>query len=144
MYGRTYWLDHVEDQHGTVIQQGTPMDQAHFNNEEEGISDVHIAAKIILLKALQTAREADGEAYEVTLTNNQKYPFNSTMDTPTTVALNKSKVSKNYAVDVYVKAYTGGEVGEVHISDKLTNGFKVAFDGNATSVTLILVVRGGM
>lgn len=31
MYERTFWLDHVEDQSGEVIQEGTPLDQAHFN-----------------------------------------------------------------------------------------------------------------
>ena len=28
MYERTFWLDHVEDQSGEVIQEGTPLDQA--------------------------------------------------------------------------------------------------------------------
>ena len=26
MYERTFWLDHVEDQSGEVIQEGTPLD----------------------------------------------------------------------------------------------------------------------
>ena len=28
---RTFWLDHVEDQGGEAIQEGTPLDQAHIN-----------------------------------------------------------------------------------------------------------------
>lgn len=59
MYERQYWVDHVvspqhiytlEDngdgtqtitQAGDVIQEGTPMDQAHFNHMEEGIEKAH-------------------------------------------------------------------------------------------------------
>ena len=31
-YDRSYWKDHVTDQSGEVIQQGTLLDQQHFNN----------------------------------------------------------------------------------------------------------------
>lgn len=59
MYERTYWVDHVvspqhlyhvEDngdgtqtitQAGDVIQEGTPIDQAHLNHMEEGIEEAH-------------------------------------------------------------------------------------------------------
>ena len=33
-YDRSYWKDHVTDQSGEVIQQGTLLDQQHFNNME--------------------------------------------------------------------------------------------------------------
>ena len=36
-----------------------------------------------------------------------------------------------------------GNVGEVEISDKQLNGFKVAFTGSAKSVTLKLFIKGG-
>lgn len=59
MYERQYWVDHVvspqhiynvEDngdgthtitQAGDVIQEGTPVDQAHLNHMEEGIEKAH-------------------------------------------------------------------------------------------------------
>ena len=47
MYHRTHWLDHVTDQTGAVIQQGTLQDQAHFNNMEEGVADANFAAQIL-------------------------------------------------------------------------------------------------
>ena len=40
MYERTFWLDHVEDQSGEVIQEGTPLDQAHFNKMAVGLAMV--------------------------------------------------------------------------------------------------------
>lgn len=36
-YDRSYWKDHVTDQSGEVIQQGTLLDQQHFNNMELGM-----------------------------------------------------------------------------------------------------------
>ena len=36
-YNRTFWVDHVVDQNGNVIQQGTLVDQDHLNNQEVGI-----------------------------------------------------------------------------------------------------------
>ena len=40
MYTRTYWVDHVVDTDGKVLQEGTPLDQKHMNNIEEGIVGV--------------------------------------------------------------------------------------------------------
>lgn len=34
-YDRSYWKDHVTDQSGEVIQQGTLLDQQHLESEEE-------------------------------------------------------------------------------------------------------------
>lgn len=39
-YDRSYWKDHVTDQSGEVIQQGTLLDQQHFNNMELGIGKI--------------------------------------------------------------------------------------------------------
>ena len=65
MYAKTVWLDHVTDKPGLyviidnkdgtwtitpagkVMQQGTPQDQAHFNNIENGVWDIYAAATLI-------------------------------------------------------------------------------------------------
>lgn len=36
-----------------------------------------------------------------------------------------------------------GNVGEIVVTDKLTNGFKLAFTGSASSVTVKYTVIGG-
>lgn len=50
MHNRTFWVDQVEDQDGQVIQQGTLIDQAHLNNMEVGISDIHLACRTLKLQ----------------------------------------------------------------------------------------------
>lgn len=74
-----------------------------------------------------------------TLTNTGTFPFN---DSQTTVAIT-TRDNVNYAVDIVVTA-SNGNVGDIIVSDKLTNGFKVEFTGSATSVTIKYVILGGM
>ena len=38
-YKRSFWQDHVTDQEGTIIQQGTLLDEQHFNNMEKGVTE---------------------------------------------------------------------------------------------------------
>ncbi len=38
-YNRTFWVDQVKDQNGSIIQKGTLVDQDHMNNQEVGIFD---------------------------------------------------------------------------------------------------------
>mgnify|MGYP000690564708 len=56
-YDRSYWKDHVTDQSGEVIQQGTLLDQQHFNNMELGISDMTLAGAIMQFKAVQDGKQ---------------------------------------------------------------------------------------
>lgn len=155
MYHRTHWLDHVTDQTGAVIQQGTLQDQAHFNNMEEGIADANFAAQILTegylqLRRIQEHNDAEifaeilGETHTVTLTNSKAFPFNSTVSSPTTVALTKNRRNLYYSVEATATKVSGGLLGDIHITDKALNGFKVSFDGSAKSVTLELKIKGGM
>lgn len=155
MYERTFWKDHVTDQSGAVIQQGTLLDQSHFNKIEEGVSDAHIALNLLLegylhLRRTQEHNDAEvfaeilGETHTVTLTNIKSYPFNSTISTPTTVALTKNRRNLYYSVEATVTAVSGGLAGDIHITNKALNGFKVSFDGSAKSVTVELRIKGGM
>lgn len=155
MYHRTHWLDHVTDQTGAVIQQGTLQDQAHFNNMEEGVADANFAAQILTEGYLQLRRQVEhdsteifaeilGETHTVTLTNSKAFPFNSTVSSPVTVALTQNRRNLYYSVEATAVKVSGGLLGEIHITDKALNGFKVSFDGSAKSVTLELKIKGGM
>ncbi len=155
MYHRTHWLDHVTDQTGAVIQQGTLQDQAHFNNMEEGVADANFAAQILTegylqLRRIQEHNDAEifaeilGETHTVTLTNGKAFPFNSTVSSPTTVALTKNRRNLYYSVEATATQVSGGLLGDIHITGKALNGFKVSFDGSAKSVTLELKIKGGM
>ena len=48
-----------------------------------------------------------------------------------------------YTVEASIGEHNGN-VGDVKISNRLLNGFKVAYDGSATSATIILRIKGGM
>lgn len=155
MYHRTHWLDHVEDQDGAVIQQGTLQDQAHFNNMEVGIADANFAAQILVEGYLQLRRtqehndaelfaEVLGETHTVTLTNGKAFPFNSTVSSPVSVALKQNRRNLYYSVEATAVKVNGGLLGDIHITGKALNGFKVSFDGSAKSVTLELKIKGGM
>lgn len=173
MYNQTEWKDHVtqypnrrtitdngdgtsdvEKAQGEIIQQGTAQSATNFNNEENGIQDATIAAQILGFGNLHQQRQNDehqaqtdaeilGETKTVTLTNSAAYPFNSTVDSPTTVALTTTRKNLYYTVEAAVASHSG-EVGDIHITDKALNGFKVSFDGSGSSVTLTLRIKGGM
>ena len=165
MHNRTFWVDQVEDQDGQVIQQGTLIDQAHLNNMEVGISDIHLAYRIIqnvvlwfgrrlgVLETSSNSHDTDSrlsaveseiaaEVKEVTLTaNSNPWPF---CTKETAVALTTTRKNTNYDVDVAVKSYSGGRLGDITVSDKLVNGFKLTHDGSAKTVVVTVKVTGGM
>lgn len=170
MYSKTEWKDHVvqypdrrkitdngdgtstvEKAVGEVIQQGTPQSATNFNNMEEGIQDGHVGEKIFLQHYLQKEREYDervagleaecvNEVGTISLTNSQKYPFNNSQKS---VALKKARKTLNYDVDVEITSASGC-VGDIAITDKQLNGFKIAFEGSAGAVTIKYRVKGGL
>lgn len=172
MYANLLWLDHAvtpdrtfnmkQNGNGTVtltpagevVQQGTNMSAANFNNIEMGITDHDLAMHIltILVRSLddrETVSEQDiadlnthlkVEEKTVNLTNTAKYPFNSST---ASVSMAKARKTKNYLVEAEVTA-ADGNVGEILISDKTLNGFKIAFTGSAKNVTVNIKIRGGI
>ena len=141
MYQRTKWLDEVKDEGSQeIIQEGTDQSAAHFNNMEEGITDASVAAALLLIATGDLQQQTATERHVVEMTNKQSYPFN---DSAKTISLAVTRDSTDYTVDVDIQAHDGN-VGDVRIYDKQTNGFKVAYEGSAKSATLILRVQGGM
>lgn len=156
MYDWTKWLDHVTDPAnrfividngdgtwtitptGTVMQQGTPQDQIRFNNIENGIIDAHTAIGLLMNYTRQNSWEV--ETSTITLTNTLGFPFN---DSQQTISLSKTKENGDYIVLAEITA-ANGNAGEIEITDKLVNGFKMAFTGSASSVTVKYIVLGGI
>ena len=79
------------------------------------------------------------ETGTVTLTNSQEFPFNNSRKT---VALVTAQANSDYLVDVEVDE-ANGNVGEVIVSSRMTNGFAIEHTGSATSVTVNYFVIGG-
>ncbi len=141
MYRRTFWLDKVEDvDTHEIIQEGTDQSAGHFNNAEHGISDVNLAAALILISSSLTAEQVATEERTITLTNSQSYPFN---DSTKTIALATARNFTDYTVEAEVLEHSGN-VGDVRIFDRMLNGFKIAYDGSAKSATIKLRIKGGM
>lgn len=129
---------------GKIIQQGTNMSAVNFNNLETGVFAANIAAAeaMQLLRLLKDKSEAlEGVILEATLKNSKKYPFN---DSVKTLALGSANLRNNKDYTVIVEAEAAdGFVGDIVISDKMLNGFKVAFTGSASSVSVKCYVQGG-
>lgn len=176
MYKNLIWLDHAvtpdrtysvkENSGGTitltpageVIQQGTNMSAANFNNIEMGITDHDLAVEILtmLVRNLadredtsesdiaQTAAdllaEVTPEIKTMTLSNSANYPFNGST---ANVSMAKARNTLNYTVEAEATE-SDGNVGEVIVTDKQKNGFKIAFTGSAASVTVQIKIRGGI
>lgn len=162
MYEATMWKDHVteyEDRYietknddgtinhipveGEIIQQGTPQNATNFNHIEEGVTNAGELAALMAIMTMQQARSIknmSGEVITTTLTNSQQYPFNNSVKA---VALSVSRNHKDYTVETEVLEVVGGFAGDIKISEKLENGFKIASTGSAKSVKVKIFVKGG-
>lgn len=170
MHNQTEWKDHVTQypnrrrlttnpdgstevvkEQGEVIQQGTPQSATNFNNQENGIQDSHTAFAVLLQYFMQFERwvrekiadyaaEFLNEIKTVTLNNSDIFPFNNSVQT---ISLTTVRKTLNYDVSWEVTS-ANGNVGDISITDKQLNGFKISFDGSATSVTLKIRIKGGM
>lgn len=129
---------------GRTLQEGTPQSATNFNNMDRGISENNStlleAVRMIVMHS-RKLESVEGLKIPVTLTNNESYPFNSSKKA---VQISPQRNKKDYAVDVEVLSVTGGAVGFFEITERLANGFKIAYTGSATEVSVNIYVRGGM
>lgn len=79
------------------------------------------------------------ETGSVTLTNSQEFPFNNSKRT---VALQTAQANADYLVVTEIMDFTGN-VGDIVITDKMTNGFAIQHTGSASSVEVDYFVIGG-
>ena len=131
---------------GEVQEQGTQMSATNFNHMDEGIHDDAIAEALLMNYARQSRWRIEDlekatvqETGSVTLTNTQGFPFNNSK---VSVPLTNTRDNLNYIV-VIVSATGAGNVGEIEVSERLVNGFKIEHTGSANSVTVVYAVIGG-
>lgn len=128
---------------GEVLQQGTPQNAQNFSNVQAwGIQGTEMAA-LALIGAMHNRQEVEdlaGDVMEATLANSETYPFNNSEKT---ISLARKRNHKNYTVSADVMDYSGGFPGEIVVTDKLENGFKISFTGSARNVKLKIFVKGG-
>lgn len=137
------YINHIKAP-GEILQQGTPLSATNFNKIDlEALHGV-LAAVLVGQHVNQLTQKVEGLAGEqitTTMTNSQAYPFNNSKKT---VNLSKIRNTKDYSVIVEVLEWTGGGVGEIRITDKLLNGFKIEYTGAASSVKVNCIVQGGI
>lgn len=86
-------------------------------------------------------KETAVEVKDVTLTaGSAPWPY---CIKDTAVGLSTTRKNTAYDVDVYVKSYSGGRLGDITVKDKLANGFKLHHDGSAKTVVVTIKVSGG-
>lgn len=100
-------------------------------------ADTRLAVSLLINHSRQNAWSV--ERGTVTLTNTQRFPFNNSRKT---VALAAKRDSGDYTVLTEIVSFVGC-AGEIEVSDRLTNGFKLAFTGGASKVTVRYTVFGG-
>lgn len=142
MYRETKWQDEIKDVNtGELIQDGTDQSAGNFNNAEHGITDAHMAQLILAAGMLPIMRAAQVEEKVITLTNSKKIPFNNSQKS---VSMSIERDATTYDVDVQVIEAAGtGITGVFSVTDKMLNGFKISYDGSASSATVKLTIKGG-
>lgn len=137
---------------GQVRQNGTQFSATNMNHIEQGVQDAHIAEALMVIAHMQNVARIEAlekatvqEVGTVTLTNTvngsalKNFLFNNSQKS---VALTNRRDNLNYMV-VIVGITGGGNVGEVEVTDRLVNGFKLAYSGSAASVAVTYAVIGG-
>ena len=143
MYDKLHWKDEVRDQEGNLLQKGTPLSAKNMNHIEDGVLEANLFSAMLSQYNMQLGRilaDLEGEIGQVALTNSETFPFNNSIKT---IALQKQRDNLNYRVITEVIS-ADGEVGNVIVTDKQLNGFKIAFTGSAKNVTIKYYVQGGM
>lgn len=142
----------IIDRAGQQIQQGTQQSAEHFNHLENLAYEALQIGEVVSQEVRQHQRDLEGvhedlenlndeilgEVKTVTMTNSLVYPFN---DSKTTVAITTRK-STDYRVIVELQG-APANVGEIFITDRTVNTFKVQYTGSAASVTVKCYISGG-
>lgn len=127
---------------GTQIQKGTNQNATNFNKMSMAAFENGELLSVLVQEIRQHQRKIedfDGQIIEVTLTNSQKYPFNNSKKT---VSI-EQKDTLDYRIVVELESDVPN-VGDFIITDKQVNGFKIAYTGSTSAVTVKCYVTGGM
>lgn len=139
MYDRTFWQDHIVDEHGQVIVQGTNLSEDNFNNIEKGVFE----NRVIELLNAQMNSLASAENLENALCRVDGGTVTSSSKT-ITVAFDKSKNNTNYEIVPTISNIVGLDKYYVAISSKQANGFIAVVYGTYTSIKVDFLVKGGI
>lgn len=140
LYVRTYRISTIVSDLQNITVQITPGAM---------ISKADLVAAVTAID--QQFAEVDGtlsthfneftpEVITTTLANTLNFPFS---DAVKTLPLTTVRNSTNYSVEVEVLSGFLN-VGDIYITDKMRNGFKIHYTGSSRAVDFRLLVRGGI
>lgn len=124
---------------GEVYVEGTPMDAQNFNHMEQGIYDAHEELVANDERTTDLENQTLPEVHTVTRTNTLEFPFNDSM---VSVALDVERDNLNYVVEI-VKVEADGCYGEIEVTDRQVNGFKIGYTGSTAQAKITFAVIGG-
>lgn len=107
-------------------------------NMEEISADVELLKQVVITGEVESLVIC--ETGTASLTNSLAFPFNNSKKS---VALVNQQNDTDYVVYTEIQSATGNP-GEIVISDKQVNGFKIAHTGGASAVTVKYYVIGGL
>lgn len=153
-YEAREWVDHVEDDQGNVLVQGTPLSALEHNRMEAGIdlSNNVIGSMLAFImqevNSMKLDREKDFKQRLIQDQGNITASISSDLidDYPyTLISLPEETYSllntPNYDVVIsLLSADDEGKVGELIAYDKTQNGFKVKMTGSAANVNFMWTV----
>lgn len=134
-YRATRWIDEVPG-----IQEGTPQSAENFNNLEQGTFVGNaLGAVMAQFNRLLQDRANENEVVAVTGTIT-----GTNTDLSVAIPAGKTRNRTSYNVTPVIVSTSGGAAGDLIVSAKQANGFKVKYTGVASSVNVALYVQGGM
>ena len=127
-------VDDLSQDLATLVKDASVIDE-----------DGDIASTLIINRLRQHIwqNEADAplcECGSVTLNNSSKFPFNNSKQS---VALVKQQANNNYAVIAWTES-EAGNIGDIQVTEKQVNGFKVSYSGSAATAVVNYIVIGGI
>jgi len=129
-------LNHTR-QNAWTIESEIDKNTISLTNINELLSALDISTRLLLNHTRQNAWEI--EKGSITLTNSEMFPFNNSQKT---IVLKKAR-ENDYIVVCDVTSFAGN-VGEIVVTDRLVNGFKLGYTGSAKSVSINYQVIGGL
>lgn len=139
MYDRTFWQDHIVDEQGQVLVQGTNLSEDNFNNIEKGVFESRVIellnAQMNSLVAAENLENAINRVEGGTVTTSEKV---------INVAFDKSKNNANYEIIPIISSPVDLTNYYIVISFQQANGFIANVYGTYTSIKVDFLVKGGI
>ena len=141
----SWFIIHQNSNAGTIsaMQKGIAFGDNSITYERKKVDNVWKSWVLQVSRSEfdNVEKNTHDDVLTTALTNTLSYPFNNSIKL---ISLPSNKNNTNYTIFTEIVSYSGGFVGDIVISEKMLNGFKIASTGSATTVNLKLYIKGGV